>query len=176
VNPRRLYRCRHDRQLAGVAGGMAEYFDVDPTLVRVLWIVSVFFGGISILLYLILAVVMPIEPVGMVAAAGGALAPDGSVASDGSPTADPDAATGAWAVPAAHAWPTADAGHQHRSGGGDGRFGLALGALLVAFGSIALVGPLLPGWVTGIALGPAFVIALGVALVVFAVRRPTTES
>jgi phage shock protein C len=175
VNPRRLYRCRHDRQLAGVAGGMAEYFDVDPTLVRVLWIVSVFFGGISILLYLILAVVMPIEPVGTVAA-GATVGPDGSVASDGSPTADPDAATGAWAVPAAHAWPTADAGHQHRSGGGDGRFGLALGALLVAFGSIALVGPLLPGWVTGIALGPAFVIALGVALVVFAVRRPTTES
>ena len=170
MNPRRLYRCRHDRQLAGVAGGMAEYFDVDPTLVRVLWIVSVFFGGISILLYLILAVVMPLEPVGAVAAAAAPDAPEGSVA------ADPDAATGAWAVPAAHRWPTAEAGHQHRARGGDGRVGLALGALLVAFGTLALVGPILPGWVTGVALGPAFVIALGVALVVFAVRRPTTES
>ena len=38
VNPRRLYRSR-DRQLAGVAGGMAEYLDIDPTVVRILWII-----------------------------------------------------------------------------------------------------------------------------------------
>lgn len=173
MNARRLYRCRHDRQLAGVASGLAEYFDVDPTIVRVLWIISVFFGGFTILLYLILAVVMPLEPIGA-PAVGSPVTAGGAT---GGEPGDPDAATGTWAVPAveATAWP-AEAPHQHRARGGDGRFGLALGVLLVAFGSIALIGPAFPGWVSSLALGPAFVIALGVALVVVAVRRPATES
>lgn len=60
---RRLYRCRHDRRLAGVAGGLAEFFDLDPTLVRLLWFLSIFFtGGLSILLYLGLAIIVPLEP------------------------------------------------------------------------------------------------------------------
>ena len=67
---RRLYRCRHDRRLAGVASGMAEYFDVDPTLVRLLWVVSVFFGGISILLYIGMAIIVPLEPISAEAAEG----------------------------------------------------------------------------------------------------------
>jgi phage shock protein C len=40
---RRLYRCRQDRRLAGVAAGVAEFFGLDPTLVRVLWFLSIFF-------------------------------------------------------------------------------------------------------------------------------------
>jgi phage shock protein C len=62
VNPRRLYRSRNDKQLAGVAAGMAEYLDLDPTLVRILWILSVFLGGFTILLYVILAFVIPLAP------------------------------------------------------------------------------------------------------------------
>ena len=62
MNPRRLHRCRHERQLAGVASGMAEYLEIDPTVVRVLWIVSAFLGGFTILLYIILAFVIPLEP------------------------------------------------------------------------------------------------------------------
>jgi phage shock protein C len=61
---RRVYRCRHDRKLAGVAAGMAEYFDLDPTLIRVLWVASVLLGGFSILVYLLLAFIVPLEPVG----------------------------------------------------------------------------------------------------------------
>ena len=49
---RRLYRCRHDRLLAGVAGGVAEFFDLDPTLVRVLWFLSIFFGGLGTAVYI----------------------------------------------------------------------------------------------------------------------------
>jgi len=60
---RRLYRCSHERRIAGVAAGLAEYFDLDPTLMRVLWFFSIFFtGGLSILLYLALAIIMPLEP------------------------------------------------------------------------------------------------------------------
>jgi phage shock protein PspC (stress-responsive transcriptional regulator) len=59
----RLYRCSHDRRLAGVAGGLAEFFDLDPTLVRLLWFLSIFFtGGLSILLYIGLALIVPQEP------------------------------------------------------------------------------------------------------------------
>lgn len=59
---RRLYRCRHDRRLAGVAAGVAEYFDLDPTLVRVLWFVSNFFGGLGLFLYIGMAIIVPLEP------------------------------------------------------------------------------------------------------------------
>ena len=59
---RRLYRCRHDRRIAGVAAGLAEYFDLDVTLVRILWFVSIFFGGFSLLLYIAMALIVPSEP------------------------------------------------------------------------------------------------------------------
>jgi phage shock protein C len=62
MNRRRLYRCSHDRVLAGVAGGVAEYFDVDPSLVRILWVLSIFAGGLTILLYIAMALVVPLEP------------------------------------------------------------------------------------------------------------------
>ena len=49
---RRLSRCRENRVIAGVASGVAEFFGLDPTLVRVLWFLSIFFGGVSLLLYI----------------------------------------------------------------------------------------------------------------------------
>ncbi|HEX9550877.1 MAG TPA: PspC domain-containing protein, partial [Candidatus Limnocylindrales bacterium] len=55
VNRRRLYRCDHDRKIAGVASGLAEYLDIDVTLIRILWVVSIFFGGLGLLLYIIMA-------------------------------------------------------------------------------------------------------------------------
>ncbi|MGE0227161.1 MAG: PspC domain-containing protein [Dehalococcoidia bacterium] len=58
-SPRRLTRS-HDRVLGGVAGGLAEYLDVDPTIVRVIWVLAVVFGlPLAILGYLILWLVMP---------------------------------------------------------------------------------------------------------------------
>ena len=62
MGPRRLYRSRTERQIAGVAGGIGNYLEVDPTVISVLWILSVFFAGIGILLYIILAFVVPLEP------------------------------------------------------------------------------------------------------------------
>jgi phage shock protein C len=68
---RRLYRCRENRVIAGVASGVAEFFGLDPTLVRVLWFLSIFVGGVSLLLYIGLAIIVPLEPV----AAGASVAP-----------------------------------------------------------------------------------------------------
>ena len=57
--PKRLTRSRANRSLAGVCGGIAEYYGWDPTVVRVAWIVLTLLGGSGILLYLILWLVMP---------------------------------------------------------------------------------------------------------------------
>jgi phage shock protein C len=63
--PRRLYRSRSERMLAGVAGGLAEYFGVDPTLVRLAFVLLALPGGApGILPYLVLAIVVPEEPLG----------------------------------------------------------------------------------------------------------------
>jgi len=62
MNRRSLYRCRHDRRVAGVAAGVAEFFDLDPTLVRLVWFASIFFGGFGLLLYILMAIIVPNEP------------------------------------------------------------------------------------------------------------------
>ena len=62
MNRRSLYRCRHDRRIAGVAAGVAEFFDLDPTLVRLVWFLSIFFGGFGLLLYIVMAIIVPNEP------------------------------------------------------------------------------------------------------------------
>jgi len=59
---RHLYRCRHDRRVAGVAAGVAEYFGLDVTLVRVVWFVSMFFGLFTLVVYIGLAIIIPLEP------------------------------------------------------------------------------------------------------------------
>ena len=59
---KRLMRSRHDRKIAGVCAGFAEYFDIDVTLLRVVWLVVFFFGGCGLLAYVVAWIVMPEEP------------------------------------------------------------------------------------------------------------------
>lgn len=59
---RKLYRSRTDRKVAGVCGGLGEYFNVDPTLIRVLFVLAALPGGPGLVLYIVLALVMPEEP------------------------------------------------------------------------------------------------------------------
>jgi phage shock protein C len=59
---KRLYRSKKDRKIAGVCGGVAEYFEIDPTIVRVLWIASCFIGTLGIWLYLIAWLIVPEKP------------------------------------------------------------------------------------------------------------------
>lgn len=63
MNKNKLYRSRIDRMIGGVAGGLANYFDIDPTLVRVLFVVSIFIGGGGILAYIIIWIVVPEEQI-----------------------------------------------------------------------------------------------------------------
>jgi phage shock protein C len=59
---KRLYRSKSEKMIAGVCGGLASYFSVDPTLVRLVFILLLFAPPSGLLLYLILALVTPLEP------------------------------------------------------------------------------------------------------------------
>lgn len=61
MEKKRLYRSRKERILCGVCGGIAEYFDIDPTIIRLVWaLVSI--SGSGILAYILAAIIMPDEP------------------------------------------------------------------------------------------------------------------
>ena len=160
---RRLYRCRHDQRVAGVASGLAEYFDIDPTIVRVLWVLSIFFGGVGLLVYIAMAIIVPLEPEG--AYTVGAQA--------GDPTGD---STGEGPVPSPTGWhATAPANHRHTRRG-TGRATMIFGVILILFGALALVDAFLPAWADGGRfLWPAFIVGIGALLVATAVRREPTE-
>lgn len=59
---KRLYRSYTDKMLGGVCGGLGEYFDIDPVIIRVLFVIAVLFGGGGILAYIILWIVIPEKP------------------------------------------------------------------------------------------------------------------
>ncbi|SET73637.1 phage shock protein C (PspC) family protein [Natronincola peptidivorans] len=56
---KKLYLSETDKKLAGVCGGIAEYFDIDPTLVRLGWVVFSLAGGAGVLGYIISALIIP---------------------------------------------------------------------------------------------------------------------
>ena len=60
---RRLYRSRTERMLGGVCGGLGVYFTIDPTLIRVLFVVLALASGAGLIAYLLLLIIVPIEPV-----------------------------------------------------------------------------------------------------------------
>ncbi len=59
---KRLYRSKKDRLIAGVCGGIAEYFSVDPTLIRLAWVLLTFGYGASIPAYIIAWIIIPENP------------------------------------------------------------------------------------------------------------------
>lgn len=61
---KRLYRSRDNRMIAGVAGGLAAYLNVDPTIIRLLWVLALFLGVVpAIAVYVVGAAVIPKEPI-----------------------------------------------------------------------------------------------------------------
>ncbi len=58
---KRLYRSRTDRMIWGVCGGLADYFNIDATVIRLIFVLLVFANGIGVLAYIIMAIVVPLE-------------------------------------------------------------------------------------------------------------------
>ena len=57
--PRKLYRSHTNRLVAGVCGGLGEYFNIDATLIRVLFVVLTVFGGAGLIIYLAMWIIVP---------------------------------------------------------------------------------------------------------------------
>jgi phage shock protein C len=187
-----LYRSRDDRMLAGVAGGLAELWDADPSLVRILWAVLVVLtGGIALVVYIVMAIVVPEEDAAR--AWGSALnwtpptapAPGAPAALVAPASADPTIVPPAQPAAAAAAdWPASrfearesrrdarraarDARRANRRH--DGRSGaIVVGVLFILVGAWYLVREFLPtidwDW-----FWPLVLVAVGVLVLVLAVR------
>jgi phage shock protein C len=59
---RKLYRSKTNRQVAGVCGGLAEYFNLDATLIRILFVVLAVLGGAGLVLYVAMWIIVPKQP------------------------------------------------------------------------------------------------------------------
>jgi len=61
MTERRLYRSRGDRVIWGICGGLAQYFDIDPVIIRIAFTLLIFANGVGLLAYIIMAIVIPSE-------------------------------------------------------------------------------------------------------------------
>ena len=59
---KRLYKSKENRMLDGVCGGIAEYFNIDPTIVRLAWAIFSLAGGSGVLAYIIALIIIPEKP------------------------------------------------------------------------------------------------------------------
>jgi len=184
----RLYRSRRERMIAGVAGGMAESLGLDPSLVRIVWVILIFLtGGLLLLLYLAMIFIVPEQPwpAGDTwrAVGSGGTGPEGAAGGRGGGSTAPEAGPGDIdqtaptgspsqpfpAVPTPSVtnpiqpmhgqWPES----RHRGGA----LGVIVGLLLLLVGGIALSRQFVPGpdW------GAIGLIGVGVILVLSAIRR-----
>jgi len=183
---RRLYRSRTDSVIGGVAGGVAEYLDVDPSIVRIVWaVLAIVTGGIFFVLYIVMWIVVPqgAQPPGYRYQPGpGAVpgwTPPASDAPPPPPAAMPAADTGdgtatadaaAAEQEAAAAWnaQTPAPGEHHRPRGGGG--GMIFGLILILLGAWFLVDQYVPGLDSDL-LWPIALVVIGGALLLISMRR-----
>jgi len=59
---KKLYKSKKDEKVCGVCAGLAKFFSIDVTLIRIIWLVAVLCAGTGVLAYIICAIVMPDEP------------------------------------------------------------------------------------------------------------------
>lgn len=56
---KQLFRSKTNRKIAGVCGGLGEFFDIDPVFFRAIFLISAFFGGLGLIIYIVLWILMP---------------------------------------------------------------------------------------------------------------------
>lgn len=191
MRPDRLYRSRTDRMVAGVAGGLAHYFNLDPTIVRLFFVLGAIFGHLlAALVYVALWLLVPEEPLSVddstayrsaessfsAAAAGGSAAEGGAAADPFGPAADP---AGGANRPTGETGPFFGHGRFGRTGSfgrpdpygpfsfGDEhhRRGAGFGWALVVIGALVLAQNLhLLSWISFDLVWPLFLIGAGVLL------------
>lgn len=172
----RLYRSVDDRMLAGVAGGVADRLDADPSIIRVVWaLLIVLTGGVALVAYIVMAIVVPDAP-------DGGPVPTTATTTKAAPEAAPEAApdtgpapasAGGWVAPNGQAVVRAEAlpadGKGRAGAGADGdRVALIGGLVLILIGVFFLVRQLIPAIDLG-SWWPLILVGIGVVLVVMSV-------
>ncbi len=180
----RLYRSRDDRMLAGVAGGLARVMDADPSIIRIVWVlVTILSGGLALVVYIVMAIVVPEAPDGWDAARseataavgpmepvppGGWVGPDGRVVPfAGTAPGVPTGTTGA-------AGPTAEGWNAPAASGDGRRAGVFMGAILILLGGAFLVREFMPAVDLSV-VWPVIAIGFGVLLLILSVRPRRTS-
>jgi len=152
----RLYRSATSRVFGGVAGGIAEYFDIDPIIIRMLFIIIALAGGGGVLVYIILWIAIPSRPLVPPVfnmGAGDSSTPPPPPGDFGAPSSDPGAYN-------AEPMPPFDT-HKERSNKG----GLIGGLVLITLGSIFLADRFIPRIDFG-DLWPLILVVVGAVLIV----------
>lgn len=142
----RLFRSRKDKIIGGVCGGLGNYFEIDPVLVRIAFVILALLHGVGILAYIICWIVIPAERSLYAAIAAGE---------------DPAAAAAAEAAAVTDAAP----GEERK-----GTRNRVAGVVLIALGVLFLVDSLVPAFCIG-DFWPLILIGLGIALFASAVKR-----
>ena len=180
MNGHRLFRSERERMLGGVAGGLAAYFDLDPSLVRVAWAVLIIgSGGLFLLLYIVMWFVVPEAPPGYVSGSrwsSSASQTDAAVMGAAPASEAPaDAASGPAASAPIGPPPSSIAGdwaarraERRRRRSGEG--GILVGAVLIVIGIWFLAHDYVP-WLRAAELWPLALILIGLVLLVGALRR-----
>jgi phage shock protein PspC (stress-responsive transcriptional regulator) len=157
--------------LAGVAAGVADALDADPSIIRIVWaLLAIFTGGIAFIVYIVMAIVVPEYP-DEIGVRGPWSPPPGTPASPAEPTpsavqAPPAPRTSYWADDreARRA-----ARRARRAAGGPGRGGLVAGVILIVIGGVFLAREFVP-WFDWNLWWPIGLIGLGVLLLVVALQ------
>ena len=148
---RRLYRSRRDSVLGGVAGGVAEYLDVDPSIVRIIWaILALVTGGLFLVLYIVMWIVVPEGPSAATVAR--------AASEPGTEAAHAEASAPAWG-----------AYEQRLRRGGSGG-AVIFGLILIGAGIWFLIDQYIPAFDRDLIL-PIALVALGAALLFVSLRR-----
>jgi len=148
---KRLYRSAKNKVFGGVAGGIADYFDIDPIIIRLLFVVITFAGGGGAVVYLILWIALPLEPITPFTMNMGTEQPSGSESSGEQSTTDYNYNTGSsnpFNIPVKP----------------ENRNGLIGGILLIALGLIFLANRFIPNIHFG-DLWPLILVLLGGVLI-----------
>jgi phage shock protein PspC (stress-responsive transcriptional regulator) len=169
MESKRLYRSLTDRKLAGVAGGLAEYFVMDPLLIRLAFVILTLAGGGGVLIYIVLWIVTPENPAGMnpqynqqeqrqqpSSAGNPAAAPETATDQPGPPPPDHAAA------------PQVPQTKERKKGS------LIGGLVLITLGALFLADELIPHLDFG-DLWPVIIIVIGVGLLINAVTKRNRE-
>lgn len=158
--------------LAGVAGGVAEMVDADPSIIRIVWALLVFLtGGLALVVYVVMAIVVPERPDGVDIGRARDATAGGASGTAGTPWTSGPVPGGGWVAPDGSVVPMApspSAGRgRHRDPADRARGGLIAGLLLILVGGFFLVRQFVPS----IDLGfwwPTVAIGLGVLLIILA--------